>query len=58
MKPRYSGAKSGKFWKRVNALDNDRIKDWVYFQGICLQDFESRVLQSLKRAEAEMEDES
>ena len=51
---RYSGERSKKFWKRVGALDNDRIKDWVYFQGVCLQDFESRVLQSLERAEREM----
>jgi hypothetical protein len=50
---RYSGARSVAFWERVNTLKDRRMREFVYWQGVCLQDFESRVLQSLEMAEEE-----
>lgn len=51
MKPRYSGPKSQKFWKRINALPT-RKKDQAYSLGVVLQETEATVLRLLKNLKA------
>lgn len=50
MKPHYSGPKSTKFWKRVNALKDPGLA--LYGRGCELQNLEGEVLEELKDAEA------
>jgi hypothetical protein len=51
MKPRYSGRKSTKFWKRINALPKSK-RDEAYSLGVVLQELESTVLRLLKNLKA------
>lgn len=53
-KPRYSGRKSAKFWKRVNRLRHPKDRDLAYVLGALLQNMERtslRVLEALERRE-------
>ena len=45
MKPKYSGDKSRKFWKKVNALKKDQSR--MYALGCALQNLEEYVLEML-----------
>ena len=47
MKPKYSGPKSRKFWKRINELPT-RKRDEAYSLGVVLQETEGTVLRLLK----------
>lgn len=47
MTPKYSGAKSRKFWKRINALPK-RKRAEAYSLGVVLQETEATVLRLLK----------
>jgi hypothetical protein len=49
IKPRYSGGKSTKFWKMVNALP-DSEQNECYSLGCALQDLERRVLSAVNNA--------
>jgi hypothetical protein len=51
MKPRYSGPKSRKFWKRINQL-RGRKNDEAYSLGVVLQGTEKTVLRLLKNLNA------
>jgi hypothetical protein len=56
IKPRYSGALSKEFWKRVGAVPMSgqlTTHNEVYSLGCALQDLESRVLNALRCAEQE-----
>ena len=46
----YRGAKSKRFWKRINALKNSEN---MYRLGVRLQNLEEHVLEELLRAEGE-----
>ena len=57
MKPRYSGALSKEFWKRVNSIPRcgqATSHGEIYSLGCALQDLEGRVLSALQRAETEL----
>jgi len=47
-KPRYSGKKSIKFWKKINKSGMDD-EDQAYLLGCILQDFEHDILNRLKQ---------
>lgn len=47
---RYSGPKSEKFWKRINALRGARAVE-LYRAGVALQNQETVVLNELEKAE-------
>jgi hypothetical protein len=50
MKPRYSGDKSKRFWKQINALNNHGQWKELYSIGVHLQNLESEALKMLKAA--------
>jgi hypothetical protein len=51
LEPRYSGDKSKKFWKRINAIPRIEGHLLLYTLGCALQDLEGRVLGALEDAE-------
>ena len=50
MKPRYSGDKSKRFWRRVNAIENEAERKVLYQLGRELQSLEEDVVRKLKAA--------
>ena len=50
MKPKYSGAASGKFWAQVAKIKPARLHDAIYVAGCALQDHEARMIQMLEAA--------
>jgi len=58
MKHRYSGDKSRKFWKRIGRFSGLPPHDALYSAGCELQNLEEAVLQALKLAESQLEQET
>jgi hypothetical protein len=52
MRHHYNGKASKRFWDRVNAVQNKRIRDALYSMACGLQNVESQVLKMLSEVEA------
>ena len=50
MKPRYSGNKSKRFWRRVHAIEDEARRKAIHQLGRELQSLEDDVLRELKAA--------
>ena len=46
--PYYSGDKSTKFWKEINAVKNKRVHGLLYSMGVALQNIERLMLNELE----------